>query len=36
MKLGLSGHLAKGFIRSPLTPLILLASLATASEGVPV
>ena len=28
MKLGLSGHLAKGFIRSPLTPLILLASLA--------
>ena len=28
MKLGLSGHLAKAFIRSPLTPLILLASLA--------
>jgi multidrug efflux pump subunit AcrB len=28
MKLGLSGHLAQAFIRSPLTPLILLASLA--------
>jgi len=28
MKLGLSGHLTKAFIRSPLTPLILLASLA--------
>ena len=28
MKLGLSGHLARGFIRSPLTPLILLAALA--------
>ncbi|MGE5504249.1 MAG: efflux RND transporter permease subunit [Actinomycetota bacterium] len=27
MKLGLSGHLARQFIRSPLTPLILLASL---------
>ncbi|WP_300543651.1 efflux RND transporter permease subunit [Maricaulis sp.] len=28
MKLGLSGHLAQAFIHSPLTPLILLASLA--------
>ncbi|GHF03595.1 multidrug transporter AcrB [Aliiroseovarius zhejiangensis] len=28
MKLGISGHLTKGFIRSPLTPLLLLASLA--------
>tara|TARA_R110000868_G_scaffold142374_6_gene359644 strand:+ start:8474 stop:11752 length:3279 start_codon:yes stop_codon:yes gene_type:complete len=28
MKLGISGHLTKAFIRSPLTPLILLASLA--------
>ena len=28
MKLGLSGHLARAFINSPLTPLILLASLA--------
>jgi multidrug efflux pump subunit AcrB len=28
MKLGLSGHLARSFIRSPLAPLILLASLA--------
>ncbi len=28
MKLGLSGHLTKAFINSPLTPLILLASLA--------
>ena len=28
MKLGLSGHLARGFIRSPLTPLILMAALA--------
>ncbi|MDO8608362.1 MAG: efflux RND transporter permease subunit [Phaeospirillum sp.] len=27
-KLGLSGHIAKAFIRSPLTPLLLLASLA--------
>ena len=27
MKLGLSGNLAKGFIRSPLTPLFLLAAL---------
>lgn len=27
MKLGLSGYLAKGFIRSPLTPLLLLAAL---------
>ena len=27
MKLGLSGHLTKAFIRSPLTPLLLLASL---------
>ena len=27
MKLGLSGYLAKGFIRSPLTPLFLLAAL---------
>ncbi|CAA7612451.1 efflux RND transporter permease subunit [Magnetospirillum sp. SS-4] len=28
MKLGLSGHIAKAFIASPLTPLLLLASLA--------
>ncbi|MCI2393887.1 efflux RND transporter permease subunit [Aliiroseovarius sediminis] len=28
MKLGISGHLTKAFIRSPLTPLLLLASLA--------
>jgi multidrug efflux pump subunit AcrB len=28
VKLGLSGHIAKAFIRSPLTPLLLLASLA--------
>ncbi len=28
MTLGISGHIARGFIRSPLTPLILLASVA--------
>ena len=28
MKLGLSGNLARAFIRSPLTPLILMAALA--------
>ena len=28
MKLGLSGHITKAFIQSPLTPLVLLASLA--------
>jgi len=28
VKLGLTGHLARAFIASPLTPLILLASLA--------
>ena len=28
MKLGISGRLTKAFIRSPLTPLLLLASLA--------
>ena len=34
MKLGISGHITRAFIRSPLTPLLLLASLALGTMAV--